>query len=630
MVKRNVGKKIMLAVIVLANILNMCCSYPSGDTKTSAEVNDELTEALKTAGVYEQFLNKEDDASGTLLKAIEDAKKKAEDNRISRKDTEAAAAALMEAVNVFHNSYFTPDKEKIKDSGLVKTLFAGNVKFAYDIKSQTFYYTMGKTPQQSFEFDFTIVSGLNAPAGVFAEILYGGNVCPYSFEPELNKEYTLRTYSDSVAFDYKIVFTMLPIVQINDINRIGDNYKDCVISVADPDFSYVPGRAGSHLFVESTAKIHVRGGISRNFEKKSYAIKFVDSTGANKDMSFFSLRNDSDWILDAMYIDKARARNRVSTDIWHDMDSPLYYMGESAKQQINGTRGTFVEVFINDEYTGLYCFTEKIDRKQLRLLKESDVFRSVIYKGKAWGDSLLFKRLYDYNNNSSWWDAFEQKFPKPAASGEIRWEPLYNFVKFFLESSDEEFAADIDKYIDVQNFVDYTLLMCISYAYDNTGKNAYWSVYDVTDINMSKLFLTPWDLDSTWGRSWNSERVEASKEWMDSDPEHDTALFRRLVLTNAGGFADKLRKRWSELKDNVLSVDSIIKRFNDYFTLFDGSGAWERESARWKESELNMEEEIEYISEWTRERWDYINNIIMNELETVDKFTPPKRSRRWW
>lgn len=636
MVKGNICKKTLLVVLVLANILTLCCcSIPDGGTAASAQAPDELTEALKIANVYTQFLDAENDESAALLKSIEDAKNTAENPISSRENMDRTAADLLDAVNIFHDSYFAIDGNKTKEAELIKTLWVGNVKCAYDKKSRTFYYTMGTTPQRSFEFDFSVESGLNGSA-VFTEILdKSGSVFPYSFVPELNQEYTLRAYSVNCTFDYKIIFTMLPVMQINDISNISDEYKNCVISVTDPDFAYVSGRVVSHLFVESTAKIHRRGGISRGFEKKSYSIKFVDETGANKDMSFFSMRNDSDWIIDAMYIDRARARNRVSTDLWHDMDSPLYYMNDSMKPQKNGTLGTYVEVFLNNEYIGLYCFTEKIDRKQLQLLKnnneseENSVFRSVIYKGKAWGQSLLFKNLWDYSNQSSWWDAFEQKFPRPAKGGEIRWEPLYNFVKFFLESNDEELIANIDKYIDVQNFVDYALLMCISYAYDNTGKNAYWSVYDVTDAEMSKIFLTPWDLDSTWGRSWNGERVESTKEWMDSDPEHDTALFRRLVLTNAGGFADKLKQRWSELKNNVLSADSIVGRFRDYFELFDASGAWKRESARWPESKLNMETEIEYIDSWTKERWDYIDNIIMNELDTVDKFAPVMRKRRW-
>lgn len=80
------------------------------------------------------------------------------------------------------------------------------------------------------------------------------------------------------------------------------------------------------------------------------------------------LRDDGDWILDAMYIDHARMRNRLSTDLWIDMNKVPYLSKEP--RAINGTRGYFVEVFLNNSYLGLYCLTERIDRKQLQLSKK--------------------------------------------------------------------------------------------------------------------------------------------------------------------------------------------------------------------------------------------------------------------
>jgi hypothetical protein len=282
----------------------------------------------------------------------------------------------------------------------------------------------------------------------------------------------------------------------------------------------------------------------------------------------------------------------------------------------------------------LYCFTEKIDRQQLQLDRNEDELKSVIYKGKHWGDVLLFRTYYDYDNNYSWWDTWEQKYPRPASGGQIEWAPLADFVKFFADSGDEEFAADIAQYIDMQNFVDYTIFLCITYAYDNTGKNAYWSCYDMTDPDMRRIFITPWDLDASWGGSWDGRKLgieSATREWMDSDYEHDTQLFRRLVLTNAGGFADKMRETWERLKHGALSPETIIKRFADYFDVFEKSGAWGRESRRWRESDLlAAAEELAYISEWVGERWIYIDDLIQNKLDTVGDFAPepPRRRRR--
>jgi len=244
--------------------------------------------------------------------------------------------------------------------------------------------------------------------------------------------------------------------------------------------------------------------------------------------------------------------------------------------------------------------------------------KSFIYKGKSWEDPILFRRYWDYNVHSSYWGGFEQSYPNPEKGGTINWKPIADFVDFGVNSSDKDFAENINKYIDLDNFVDYTIFLCISYAYDNTGKNCYWSIYDITDENMAKIFITPWDMDASWGRSWNSDKVSAVKEWMDSESyEHDTYLFRRLIKTNAGGFADKLRLRWEEVKNNILSPENIVGRFDAVFDLFDACGAWERESVKWRECKLDLESERRYIREWTFERWDYIDDFIRNKLDTL-------------
>ena len=578
-----------------------------------------LIEDIKErAEIYEYFFDniESSEISENLKAAIKNA-----DKFHSEKDAEAAVNKFNEAAEKFRVYYFdTNNTEKISDIDLIDELYINGVKCAYDENSKTFFYTMGQTGNDTeFKFNFRVINKLKT--NVFVEIYeLNGDKTEYKFVPELNTEYILKAYSNESMYDYKIIFTVLPIIQIDEISHIGEDYRDCVISVTDPDFSYGSQNLNrnSNLYIETKAKIHIRGGISRSYPKKSYAVKIVDDSGANKDIALFGMRNDSDWILDAMYIDKARARNRVSTDLWNDYSSQLYYVKNVNKTQSNGTHGIYAEVFLSDEYIGLYCFTEKIDRKQLQLLKDDK--KSYIYKGKSWEAPILFRRYWDYNPESDYWGGFAQKFPNPEKGGEINWKPIADFVYFGVNSTDEEFIANIEKYIDINNFVDYTLLLLMSYANDNTGKNCYWSVYDITTPGMSKIFITPWDLDATWGRSWDSNKTRPAGEyaWMDVADEHDSFLFKRLIMTNAGGFSDKLQQRWEELRDNVFSAESIINRFEEIFNLFDTSGAWYREGWKWQECKLNLETERKYIREWTLQRWEYIDNFIRNELHTVD------------
>ena len=157
----------------------------------------------------------------------------------------------------------------------------------------------------------------------------------------------------------------LPTIHIDTKNNtIGrEERTPAIIHIEDAE-----GRLPLGLFTFThQAGIKVRGSTATSFAKKSYAIEFCDSIGEEVEFSLFGMRNDGDWILDAMYIDHARMRNRLCTDIWNAYNR-IPHLAEEPKA-LNGTRGIFMEVFLNGEYNGLYCFTERIDRKQLKLKK---------------------------------------------------------------------------------------------------------------------------------------------------------------------------------------------------------------------------------------------------------------------
>ncbi len=444
-----------------------------------------------------------------------------------------------------------------------------------------------------------------------------GNDLQPPYNIKLNRRYVIKAVSKSYRYNYNIIFTGLPIVQINNINLPGINnggdYKTCSIALTNPPYSD-SGDYNKYQYFSSGGAIHVRGGISRGFPKKSYEIMFTNSDGSKKNVSLLGMRNDSEYILDAMYIDQARMRNRVCNDLWNDFAALPLYASLLDNEMHIGTRGKFVEVYSNGEYIGLYCLTEKIDRKQLQLKKydeQTGAAHGVLYKGRNWDANVRFYKWYPSSGRDSWWGGFEQKYPNE----KYYWDPISDFIKFFVQTKDDAvFAKNAGKYIDTGNFVDYTIMLCITYAFDNNGKNAYWGTYDAADPEYGKLFITIWDMDATFGRSWDGTALKPTDNWIDSGEEHKSALFSRLVDTNADGFRDKLKARWNELKIGNLSPEKLMSYFDKYFNLFDNSGAFARESAKWKECNLNMEKEREYIRKWIAKRFEYIDNYINKEI----------------
>ena len=417
----------------------------------------------------------------------------------------------------------------------------------------------------------------------------------------------------------KLYFTCLPLVQIYAESTIGSVYDLSKLSVTEPE------KPDSAEVVYMNIK--TRGAYASGFPKKAYAIKLKEADGATAmDRSFFGLRDDNNWILDAMYVDTVRMRNRVSTDLWNDFAVKPYFY-ESEPKLINGTRGRFVEVFLNDSYHGLYCMTEKLDRKQLKLKKLETsgnppgvTQRGGLYKGSTWASGTFFGNLiWDnsshtmptiYSNNSETWSGFEVKYPDLGDGEPVNWKPLVDALKVssYL-TNDAVFGSKVALYFDLPVFLDYYLFIELILASDNQGKNTYLSVYNQQESPM--LTVSPWDLDGTWGRRWDgSSSLTGPEQDFDafiSTHEHaQNNLFLRLKRLNYNNYNDRLKDRYRELRGSWFSHEKLMKRFERYYELFVISGAAARERDRWPVGDFAGE--MQFLSTWIRKRLAYLDN----------------------
>jgi spore coat protein H len=425
----------------------------------------------------------------------------------------------------------------------------------------------------------------------------------------------LTDQSGQTGNPYKLVISTLPLVHITLRDSIPNEPKAlCYVSIIDPSkktnhshFWFPPKRAG----------IERRGGLSQQFPKKSYGLEFwMEKTDMEVDSGtqLFGLRDDGDWILDAMYVDKARMRNRLSTDIWLAINKVPYFSDEPGA--LNGTRGYYTELFINDSYQGLYCVTEKIDRNQLDL----DKTEGMSYKASYWSNSTEFIHANALINNSSeTWNGWELTFQGENALKSVppvRWEPLQNFIQFTANAPDDEFISSVFSKIDMDNLVDYLLFTNVLGADDNTGKNTFFSIYNK---RYPKFFITPWDLDATWGRKWEGSRIELTSGdfigvtgilSVNSKYCRPNAFFIRLMKLNPSDYKSKLKARWGQLKTGEFSMNMLTARVVAYKALFRTSGAYARETAKWPGSVYDLDSETQYMLSWMESRIAQVDSYI--------------------
>lgn len=396
--------------------------------------------------------------------------------------------------------------------------------------------------------------------------------------------------NDTLSETVTVHFTSLPIIHIQSEN-ISTEFSNGHFLFYDPADS-----------VPLTFDIDVRwrGATTLARPKKSYAVKLKDAKGEKLNHSFLGLRSDNSWILDAMSIDKARMRNRISTDLWNDF-STASYIRAFEPTALNGTRGQFVEVFYNHRYQGVYCMTEKIDRKQLQLRKfKNGQMRGVLYKTNKWNTLVATSPVP--TNAQSLWNGIEISYPNLEDGEPVDWSPLLQIMDFLTNSSASELRRELPQRIDLDVWRDYFLFIELLLAEDNDCKNQCVYFYDAT--NSTSLFgIAPWDLDHSWGRDYQGNALEANKNFL---------LYNRVhtCLRTYYGSYNYVKERYQGLRTNELHTDSLKARFHRVFQLYRENQVNEREELRWNGQDdivLDFDAEEEYIQQWIDQRLAYLD-----------------------
>ena len=383
----------------------------------------------------------------------------------------------------------------------------------------------------------------------------------------------------------------------------GEEYQVCwltatglpVISIETETTPDMEVFGGSVYFWDSSTKTdwtsssileaNIRGNTSRTYEKKGYKLNLKKQNKAGEIVedkkSLFGLRNDDEWLLNAMYSDSSKIRDKLSADIW----SQIGAVQEEFPEAYFGTRMVYVEVFFNHEYWGLYALMEPVDSKQLDRTgegegaKEEYSYKSVTpQEGPT--EALLSQEAYGENLAG-----YELK-GSHSAIGRSMWESLLSYLELRDLAGDEEFAEKAPALADQEGALDVWIYLQAVLGIDNRGKNMYYVAKNRG--NSQKIYFAPWDMDITWGdalsagtdgKVWNvgmnpnlySERIN----WSFGD---------RLIELNVEDSRSYVEERWKELREGVLSDESLCDAVEDLVHQIQDSGALARDKARWPDS----------------------------------------------
>lgn len=345
----------------------------------------------------------------------------------------------------------------------------------------------------------------------------------------------------------------------------------------------------------SAIGMDLRGNLSLTYPKKSFNIEFyTDSLSkGKKDVQLKKLREDDDLILDGLYNEPLLLRAYTSQKLWKEIHTP-HYASEEKKARAT-VDGFYVDLFVNDEYRGVYLVSEKINRSLLKLKKMKEVtVRGELFKAGYYHPGTSFKEAPDFKNSLPTWAGWEMEYPYEDYNA--HYDNLHKAITFVTTSTDAEFEQQLPYYFEVANLVDYFLFVNLIRATDNLGKNFYLAKYKAD----TPYFIVPWDMDGVMGT------IQAGKRIPTTDDILSNNLFDR--MQNNAALKQKMNQRWANLRANAFTEEALVSRITETYTELLDEKKYDRDLLAWDKS--HEEEHLTYMLAWLKNRITYLDTFF--------------------
>ncbi len=351
---------------------------------------------------------------------------------------------------------------------------------------------------------------------------------------------------------------------------------------------------------ESMIAIEVRGHTSQIHPKKSFGFETQDSTGKNNNISILGLPAENDWVLYAPYVDKSLMRNVLAYKIFNNMG---HY----------SVRTRFCELYLNENYEGVYVLTEKIkrDKNRVAISKfKNDITGGYMVSNDRSTSSLFFPSTYyhDYLTPTPFYCIY------PDSSNLTEDAMNYIMLQFhrFEQSVVSEDKQSFKNHIDITSFADYLLLSELSRNNDAYRLSTFY--YKNLDSIDPKIYMGPvWDYNLAFGLA-NFENAYCFEGWIFRQHKNLIPFWWDDLMSNPN-FYDFVKDRWFELRSDVLSEEVLISQIDSMATQLYPSARrnFERWPILWKGvwpgyyNGPTYEDNVAYLKFWLLKRLEWMD-----------------------
>lgn len=467
----------------------------------------------------------------------------------------------------------------------------------YDAGSNTFYCTLGMNTGTEWP-DISLCAPKADDVSICFSDDYTYDWCDQAIEE--GYAYELIAYTDTEYAYFNLVFTGLPIVTLYAEEDIDTEYVPSFTSISSAE----------HSPIKSLSKVHLRGAMSLRAEKSSYRIELhrINQQGKDKKnkLEVLGMPADSDWLLISNTYDFSCLRNHLAWEMWKkwNLDQAAFSLLESR----------MVELFVNNEYRGLYQLMQRIDTdREISIMGgnlDTDSAFRVIKPANAANGNRLYKTYIESADVSLELRKAPNAFSEENAFQII--EPYIDLADIKQgRLSDEDFVKLLPKYMDVYDVVSYYLFsQAIGLGVDNVCNNLY--IYALKDGDTYHFTFAPWDMDHAFYPAESALRDHP----LSGTDQICSELRIPVRLLNLDG-ADSRRilwEIWNEKRSTVYSDDSIYQWLYNAEHLVNASGAYMRNAEKWygEKTPLDITEiygfaiqHVGTLDRFMRECWPY-------------------------
>ena len=319
------------------------------------------------------------------------------------------------------------------------------------------------------------------------------------------------------------------------------------------ELTYISQTSTFHAYIT----IKCQGTSSMKYPKKNFTIKLFEDEARSqkKKVEFKNWGEQNKFCLKANWIDISHARNIVSARLWGDVvksRSNYNELPELLKTSPNqgAIDGFSIKVYANGVYQGRYTWNIPKDGWMANM--DDELNTHSILCGENY-DSGCF-RAAALVDESDWSDELHGTCPDNIKT---RWNEVIDFV---MNSTDEEFRANLGNYFDISSLLDYELFGIAACGSDSFGKNQIYMTYDG-----NKWIASMYDLDTTWGMYWNGETLVSADYARTKFEDYVNGRLGNLLYYRLEQlFYPELQARWVELKAGPMSMINIINHFENF------------------------------------------------------------------